>query len=177
MFEAAKTLTAPLADEEIRVEFIKDGKKVSGTHRVGDRVASFKKMIEEEEKKLDDLWKQWDEVQTEYVALGTEVFGREAFRIEKEGREIGYKKDMELLDLETAARVEALEDEIEAIGPEILKKMKASEKVRLAPLWRGLHANGYRIWTRLRRRIKQDFCPPCSEFFGLWIWNKFARIS
>lgn len=100
------------------------------TVQIGKRVATFSKIVEREETKLQELWKQWDEVQNEYLELGIEVFGREVFGVDTTGLDRGFKRDMELLDLELKTRVEEMEEEIESLGPEILKKMKASEKVR-----------------------------------------------
>ncbi|CZT44982.1 uncharacterized protein RSE6_05246 [Rhynchosporium secalis] len=127
---SAKTLTVPLEDEKVQTSFIKNGKTTTEFHRVGDRVADFKKIIEKEEKNLKDLWKQWDDVQNEYLELGIEIWGERAFGVECEGqvRERGFQKEMTLLGLEHDARIEELEEEIEDIGPDLLKKMKASEK-------------------------------------------------
>ncbi|CAL3967283.1 hypothetical protein PZA11_003631 [Diplocarpon coronariae] len=120
-------LTTPLYDEQIQAEMNKDGKRVFATHQVGDRVNAFKTVIKEEEAKLNDLWKQWNDVQDEYLELGAEVFGWEASG-KGEASEKGFKKEMDLLGLEHGARVEEVEEMIEDIGPDILKKTKASEK-------------------------------------------------
>ncbi|KAI9054134.1 hypothetical protein LZ554_001305 [Drepanopeziza brunnea f. sp. 'monogermtubi'] len=128
MAEAADKLTAPLADEQVQSVTMEHGKRVVKMYRIGDRVERIKEMVDQEEKRLLDLWKQWDEVQAEYVELGVDVFGREAFGLDREGREKGYKREMELIDVETATRVEELAEDIEDIGPDIMKKMKASEK-------------------------------------------------
>lgn len=63
------------------------------------------------------------------TCLGIEVFGAEVFgRSEEEGA-TGYKKEMELLELEYDARVQEIEEEIEEIGDTAIQQMKASEKV------------------------------------------------
>ncbi|PBP16298.1 hypothetical protein BUE80_DR013009 [Diplocarpon rosae] len=100
-------LITPLCDEQIQAEIYQDGKRVVAIHHVGDRINAFKKIVEEEEAKLNDLWQQWNEVQDEYLELGVEVFGREAFE-RGEGSEKGFKKEIDLLDLEHAAQLEEL---------------------------------------------------------------------
>ncbi|KAL2073735.1 hypothetical protein VTL71DRAFT_11061 [Oculimacula yallundae] len=123
----AKTLTISLEDEKVQTSFSKNGKISTEYFRVGDRVANFKKIIENEEGKLQELWKQWDEVQNEYLELGIDVFGERAFGVDGVG-ERGHKREMGLLGLEHDARVEEIEEEIESVGAEMMKKMKASEK-------------------------------------------------
>lgn len=71
-------------------------------------------------------------MQNEYIELGAEIFGPTAFggdRTEGKGVEKGFKREMELLDLEHGARVEELAEEVVGISVKILQKMKASEKV------------------------------------------------
>lgn len=132
------TLSAPLTEELIEGDFKRNGKTITETVKMGKRVAQFKKSVENEQVKLKEYWKQWDEMQNEYTALGIEVFGAKAFgedAVGDEGKVKGYGREMELLDLEHNTRVEALQEEIEEIGVDILKKMKTSEKVG------GIHLN------------------------------------
>lgn len=130
MTTVAETFSRPLQDDMGKSVFMEGGKTVEKAYRVGDRVESFKKIIEKEAAKLTVLWNQWDEVQNEYLELGIDVFGREKFGIEGEGQDKGFKKEMTLLGLEHDARVDELEEEIESVGTEMMKKMTASEKVR-----------------------------------------------
>lgn len=92
---------------------------------------AFRKIIDKEEAKLADLWEQWDALQNEYIMLGAEVFGAEAFG--EPGMEFkergGYKREMEMLGLEHSAKLEEIDGEIENIGIGILSKMKTKEKV------------------------------------------------
>jgi phosphopantothenoylcysteine decarboxylase len=160
----AKTINGSLEDELIQTSFNKNGKVGHEIVRMGDRVATTKKLINTEEAKLVDLWKQWDNIQDEYRELGIGIFGREAFGIEDPGREKGFYKEMALLDLEHGTRVKELEEEIESIGTDIMKKMKAAEKVWSAT-WRTISTDTYRNRNLLRRRTRRDFSNLFSSRF------------
>ncbi|PVH80602.1 hypothetical protein DL98DRAFT_515257 [Cadophora sp. DSE1049] len=125
---AAKTISGSLEDECVQTAFIEGGKQVKKIHKIGDRVAAFKSIVEKEEAKLADLWKQWDDVQDEYRELGIDVFGREAFGVDSPGHDKGFFKEVKLQGLEHETRVDELEEEIEGIGMDITKKIKVSEK-------------------------------------------------
>lgn len=128
--EAAKTLSAPLSAEQLEIQTrAKDGKRGTEVIQLGSRVESYIDMIDKEEARMHDLWKQWDDVQNEYLDLGVEVFGRDVFGVDATGVDTGFHRDTELMELELKTRIEEMEEEIESIGPEIEKKMKASEKV------------------------------------------------
>ncbi|KAK0106978.1 hypothetical protein ONS95_003693 [Cadophora gregata] len=128
MDAAAKTISGSLEDECVQTAFIEGGKQVKKIHKIGDRVAAFKSIVEKEEAKLADLWKQWDDVQDEYRELGIDIFGREAFGVDSPGHDKGFFREMKLLALEHETRVNELEEEIEGVGMDIMKKIKASEK-------------------------------------------------
>lgn len=100
---------------------------------IGKRIELFKKSVEKDEAKLKGYWKQWDDLQGDLMELGMEVFGPEVFgTAASEARDRGFKKEMELLDVEHDARVQELTAEVEDIAEEYLEKMKESEKVCLA---------------------------------------------
>jgi phosphopantothenoylcysteine decarboxylase len=129
--DAAATLSAPLSEEKIQTTFKRDGKRVTEIIDIGKRVTKFKGLLKKEEAKLVDYWKQWEDLQDEYVELGIEVFGPEVFGEEagRETRKVGCKWEMELLDREHSVRIEELEEEIVGVGVKTKQKMKASEKV------------------------------------------------
>jgi phosphopantothenoylcysteine decarboxylase len=130
--EAAATLSAPLIHEKIETTTSRDGKRKIEVVEIGKRVATFKKFVEKEESKLKESWRHWEELQTEYIELGIEVFGPEVFGEAAAGLKIkqkDFKREMELLDFEHNARIEEFDEEIEDTGPKLLQKMKASEKV------------------------------------------------
>ena len=130
--EAAATLSAPLLNEKIETTISRDGKRKTEVVEIGKRVSAFKKFVEKEEIKLKESWKQWEDLQNEYIELGVDVFGPEVFGETASGlkvRQKGFQRDMELLDLEHNARLGEFDDEIEDTGPKMLQKMKASEKV------------------------------------------------
>lgn len=131
--EIFHTLSEPIEEEKITTEITNsDGSIEHHTFAIGARVAAFKSLVEKEEAKQKELWKQWDEIQNEYLELGVEVFGEKPFGEDAKlvkGKQKGYKKEMELLDLELKTRVEELEEEVSGIPVEYLKKLKKSEKV------------------------------------------------
>ena len=162
--EAVKTIGGSLEDECVQTSFNVGGKLVKKISKIGDRVAAFNLIIEQEEAKLADLWKKWDDVQDEYRELGIDVFGREAFGIDIPGHDKGFFKEMKLLGLEHETRVDELDEEIEGIGMDIMKKIKASEKVWNIT-WSLINANICRNGLLLRRRIMRSFSSPsfCLE--------------
>ncbi|KAF4636229.1 hypothetical protein G7Y89_g1844 [Cudoniella acicularis] len=136
-FESAnsmsKTLSVHLTEEQLETTSRRDGKRVTEIVKIGDRLALFKASIETEEVKLAGLWKQWRDVQDEYVELGIEVFSEKSFaeddvKAVKKRNENGFLKEMELLDLEFKMKVEELEEEIGEMGQTFLKRMKSSER-------------------------------------------------
>lgn len=133
-----RILSAPLAEEYVEAFFTRDGKRVSETFTIGDRVEKFRRLVEKEEKQLGEYWKQWDEVQNEYLELGVEVFGEKSFGADGKGvmkrdGEKGWKREMELLEVEYEARIQELDEEVGGIKEEFLEIMRASEKVSCYP--------------------------------------------
>jgi phosphopantothenoylcysteine decarboxylase len=126
----ASMLSAPLAEEQIETTFTRDGERVTEIVEIGKRIEMFRKSVEKDEAKLKDYWKQWEDLQGDFIELGIEVFGPEVFGgAALESKEKGFKKEMELLDLEHDARVQELTTEVENIREGILQKMTDSEKV------------------------------------------------
>lgn len=68
--EVAAKLSTPLLGEKIETVIRRDGKRVTEVVEIGKRVEAFKELIETEEEKLKQAWKEWDEVQEEYIKLG-----------------------------------------------------------------------------------------------------------
>jgi phosphopantothenoylcysteine decarboxylase len=68
--EVAAKLGTPLVGEKIETVIRRDGKRVVEIVEIGKRVEAFKELIEREEEKLKQAWKEWDEVQEEYIELG-----------------------------------------------------------------------------------------------------------
>ncbi len=158
---SAATLSAPLTEELVEADFKRDGETITEIVKMGKRVTLFKKSVENEQAKLKEYWKQWDDMQNEYIALGIEVFGAKTFSEDacgEEGSVKGYHREMELLDLEHNARVEELQEEIEEISVDILRKMKASEKVSDAMYkYATLLTFNYRIYMLLQIETKRAF--------------------
>ncbi|CAG8952230.1 hypothetical protein HYFRA_00000970 [Hymenoscyphus fraxineus] len=131
--DLSQFLSRPLDEETVATS---NSTKSDGTEewhhfQLGVRLAEYKTLVEKEEAKQNDLWNQWDELQNEYIELGAEVFGSRAFGEDAnlvKGKHRGFKKEMDLLDLEFKARVEELEEEVSGISVEYQKKLKTAEK-------------------------------------------------
>jgi phosphopantothenoylcysteine decarboxylase len=125
-------LKAPLTAEQIETEIRVGGKLSTKVIEIGSRVAAFQETIEKEEAQLAEYWRQWDDVQNEYISLGLEVFGPEAFSEispTRSGVNSGYKIEMELLDTEDNTRIEEMDEEIKEVRVNVQQEMEASEKV------------------------------------------------
>jgi hypothetical protein len=134
--ESAATLSAPLTQEKIETTITKDGKRKVEVVEIGKRVETFQRLVEKEEAKLKENWKKWDEAQNEFLELGIELFGPEVFGGDAVGvkvRDEGFKREVELFNLEHNTAIGELDEEIEDNSAKILQKMKASEKVCNAP--------------------------------------------
>ena len=126
------TLGVPLAEESIEREITRDGKSVVEVVQIGKKMVQFKKSVEKDKARLDDNWKQWEELQNDFIELGLEVFGNEAFGPEQAYQEIerGYKHDMEVIAQDLKSGMKALNEEIEDITAKTMTKLKSQEKVR-----------------------------------------------
>ncbi|KAJ8059927.1 hypothetical protein OCU04_011547 [Sclerotinia nivalis] len=122
----AAALSAPLAEEKIETTVKRKSRRVLEVVEIGERVDQFRQTIESEENKLEDYWKQWESLQNEFVKFAAQVFGGDAIK-EKEEDE-GYRVDMQLLDADHTTQMNALLEEIDEVGHDAIKMMKASEK-------------------------------------------------
>jgi phosphopantothenoylcysteine decarboxylase len=127
-----KKLSSPLGEDQIETTYTRNGKRVVEVIQIGEKVAEFKNTIENEEAKLKLFWKQWDDLQNDFIQLGIEVFGAEAFNEGQEQSKTamkGSRDAMELGNLEHKARVDKIFEEVEGITKETLRKMRIAEKV------------------------------------------------
>ncbi|KAF7920382.1 uncharacterized protein EAE98_009075 [Botrytis deweyae] len=122
----AQALSAPLATQKIQMTVQQKGRRVSEIVEIGQRVAQFRQTVEKEEKKLEGYWQEWEGVQSEFKIFATRVFGGERFN--EEDADEGYHVDMLLLGAEYTAQMNVLLEELDEVGNEVVKKMKASEK-------------------------------------------------
>ena len=73
--KSGEELRKPLDQEQLH--FIgKDG-KAAGVQSLGDRMKIFKDIVTEEKKKINDLAKQWTDINRSIIELATEVVGSE----------------------------------------------------------------------------------------------------
>lgn len=158
MHVTANFLSAPLGEEQIETTFHRDGKRVTEIVDIGKRIEQFKKSVEKDEMKLKGYWKQWEDLQGEFLELGVEIFGAEAFGEKEEGGGKGFRMEMELLDLEHNAKVQELTEEVEGIPEKMLEKMKESEKVQICDECSGgVLMWSYRNWMLVRSNNKHNF--------------------
>lgn len=124
-------LLAPLADEMIQSTTTKDGKPAITVNTIGKKVENFKTTLTTTVADLSPLWEEWEQVQGEILKLGIEVLGAEAFEVGN-GFDIkgvrGYRKEMELLELERQTKREEFMEEVEELTEHAISKMKVSEK-------------------------------------------------
>jgi hypothetical protein len=128
-----QSLAAPIAEEIVETNFMRDGKSVKETLQIGQRIEVFKAMLAKKEAELTHYWAEWEKVQARIVQLGIEVLGAEAFEGGSAGdprEKKGYGRDMDELDLEHQNWLEEMDEEIQLIGEELVRKMRATEKVR-----------------------------------------------
>ena len=142
----AALFTAPLAAEKIQLTIMQDGKSVTRIVGISSRISKFKELVKKEQANLKEKWKQWEDLQDEYRLLGAEVFGAEVVRLDPHLVTDGFKREMELIEIEHNTRLERLIEEHEELGAKILEKMETSEKVRLR------NSDGLRIGTHTKYR-------------------------
>ena len=83
---------------------------------IGKRIEQFKRSVERDAARLHKHWKQWEDLQNDFIELGVEVFGAEPFGVDMETekpRESGFRMEMDGLDREHNAGVEELTREVE----------------------------------------------------------------
>jgi hypothetical protein len=130
--DAVEILDAPMADEKIETTVLKNGKRTVQVVEIGKRIVDFKKNIEKEEDKLANYWNQYEQLQLEFEEFGVQVFGARALKVDKDKYdEGGYRYEVNLLETEHHTQMEGIMEELREIGEEAIKKMRASEKVRL----------------------------------------------
>lgn len=106
------------------------------------------------------------------------MFGAEVFGEDGKGRETqrGWRRAMELAEMEHETRVHEIEVEVGEIRGEFLQVMKQSEKVSwcLFGIWNGTDLWLYfRCWIPTRGRSKRDFC---KLLFRSDCWKKMEAI-
>jgi hypothetical protein len=129
-----QSLLAPIAKETVETNFIRDGKSMKETFQIGQRIEAFKVLLTKTEAELTHYWAEWEKVQAKILQLGIEVLGAEAFKGGSAGdlrEKRGYRRDMEELELEHQIWLEEMDEEIQLIGEESIKKLQATEKVKL----------------------------------------------
>lgn len=124
--EDMEKLSTAFTSEEVEIATTKGSKRTKTIISIADCAAQFKNLIETEDAKLKDLWEQWEAVRVEYDQLVEEVFGPD------DGlptAALGFKSEMEQLDLQHEESVKEVTLEVTRIREQSIKKMKASKKV------------------------------------------------
>ena len=133
--DALKILTAPLTEEQIEATFKRDDTPVTEIIQMGKRIGMFQESVVKDEAKLSGYWKEWEELQDDFIELGCEVFGKDAFPtsvVVKNLMREGFVRDMEMVTQECSKMVEDMAEHIEELGVRLLKELVASEEVRYA---------------------------------------------
>ncbi|KAI1003781.1 hypothetical protein K3495_g4430 [Podosphaera aphanis] len=126
--QAASRLGMPLTAGLVEVDIVKSNQRISQTIKISDSIIRFKDLLQREQERLESYWSKWDEIQNQYLELGIQVFGSLSFGEERAAPEHGFKKEMELIDLENMAKVAEFEQEIDDLGHEAFEHMQKSEK-------------------------------------------------
>jgi phosphopantothenoylcysteine decarboxylase len=130
--DALNILAAPLAEEQIEATFTRDDKPVTEIIQMGKRIGMFQESVAKDEAKLSGYWKEWEELQDDFIELGCEVFGKDAFPTGVAVKKLmgeGFVRDLGMVTQEHSAMVEDLAEYIEEIGDRLLKELVASEEV------------------------------------------------
>ncbi|QSZ31661.1 hypothetical protein DSL72_001228 [Monilinia vaccinii-corymbosi] len=122
----AQALGASLAAEQIEITVQRKNRPVTEVDEIGKRIDLFKQTIASEESKLEAYWKQYESLQADFLKFTAQVFSGDSIREHEEDE--GYRNDMRLLDAEHADGMKVLLGEVDEVGHEAIKKMKASEK-------------------------------------------------
>jgi hypothetical protein len=126
-------LSTPLAHEHIAVNFTRSGKHVTDVVQMGERMNTYKNCVDSHNNHLSGYWNDWEELQDEYMDLGLEVFGSDAFRYPPAGVkkfEAGFERKMELAYLEHQSMLKDVHKKLEALEVDFIKEIKAVEEVR-----------------------------------------------
>jgi phosphopantothenoylcysteine decarboxylase len=122
----------PISEELIETVFVRNKNRVIEHVHIGKRVTQFKKSLEANKSRLDEGWKQWQDLQDEYIVLGVEVFGNEMFghkQALQPNREKGYKHEMEKLAIEHNAKLKVYLEDINIMKVKTDQDMKVQERV------------------------------------------------
>lgn len=128
--EQIETIKAQLSSVLSPVDTVKTpgGKTVD----VAAEIEAFRKLLEEEEKGLEEKWDDWERLQEEIAILGVQVLGDGARDVVPDEifRKVqgGYKSDSERWMKELEEELKGPVEEIRVAGEEALKKMAAAEK-------------------------------------------------
>ncbi|KAG4029419.1 hypothetical protein MFRU_016g01720 [Monilinia fructicola] len=122
----SRALGSSLLAERVQTMVQCKSQRVSEVVEIGKRIDQFKQIIESEKDKLEAYWTQYQKLQADFILFLAQIVGGAPLE-EKEPSE-GYRVDMRLLDAEHATEKQALLEEVDEVGHEAIKKMKASEK-------------------------------------------------
>ena len=101
---------------------------------LGDCIQSFKKVVDDEEKALAVLWKEWTEVQLQTVEFAKEMLGPDGIMQFRKSKEIGLGgqcgEQRKRLEQEVELDRKRWEEEVERINQQAMQKLLANEKVK-----------------------------------------------
>ncbi|KAL3424338.1 hypothetical protein PVAG01_03619 [Phlyctema vagabunda] len=134
-------LNLPLAQEKVQTTFKnQSGDKVPKIEEIGVRVNAFKKLVDREINKLNEYWKQWDEVQRQFHELGGSILVEKeltaGLSTEPKPVDASFNHAMELIDTEHETNVQETLEDIKALGLNMVDKLKKSEMVRFSVVFR-----------------------------------------
>ena len=123
-------------DQEL-LQFKDAAGKPNGFTTLGKRMEKFKSTIQNEEKEIKALWKEWTEVQQMIKGLSVQVLGAEGLKnltTAADDQKGPADEEQGKLDQVVEAEKVRLAAEIRTMCKEAAEKMRASEKVSDANL-------------------------------------------
>lgn len=125
-------LSTPLAHEHVSVNFTRGGNHVTDVVQMGERMSTYKDYVDTQNNHLTGYWTEWEELQDEYMDLGIEVFGSDAFHHPPAGVkkfEAGFERKMELAHLEHQKKLRDVNKMLEVLETDFIKEIKTIDEV------------------------------------------------
>ena len=133
-----------VADERLLIMFEPPNNKVLEKREVifGDRMLEFMHVVEEEEKMLDKLWRQWTGIQLEMICLAMEVLGPDQIVLEEKHMSANVQEKVNAASQihgqhkqaleETLDKTAAIEESSKKTTARTLKTLKDQQKAWVA---------------------------------------------
>ena len=124
------SLHRPLIEEEVRYDD-RDGRPTA-QKPLFERMHALQETVEAEQKRLEELWKEWHKINAEITSLALETVGPDASQVlascSKVAPQINTAERKEYVSLVTKEE-QRLKSEVKSTSADLLGRMKENEKV------------------------------------------------